>query len=92
VGALANKAMAALNEGREVEPVVSFARDIQSLFRDDDVESMRYAFDLSRYEDVKANAEGIYDRLSDGSMPCDGPWPEEQVGFFRQWMDEGCAP
>jgi hypothetical protein len=72
--------------------VLSFARDIQPLFREDDVEAMRFAFDLSRYDDVKVNAEGIYDRLSDGSMPCDGPWPEEQMASFRQWMDEGCAP
>jgi hypothetical protein len=72
--------------------VLSFVKDIQPLFREDDVEAMRFAFDLSRYDDVKVNAEGIYDRLSDGSMPCDGPWPEERMASFRQWMDEGCAP
>lgn len=70
----------------------SFAQDIQPLFRDDDVEAMRYAFDLSEYEDVKANAEGIYERLADGSMPCDDAWPAEQQALFRQWVDEGCAP
>jgi hypothetical protein len=75
-----------------VELVLSYARDIRPLFRDDDVEAMRYAFDLSQYQDVKANAEGIYDRLTDGSMPCDGPWPDDQVGSFRRWVDEGCAP
>jgi hypothetical protein len=53
---------------------------------------MGYAFDLSDYDDVKANAEGIYERLEDGSMPCDGAWPTEQVTAFRQWIDEGCAP
>lgn len=70
----------------------SFAQDIRPLFRDDDTEAMGYAFDLSDYDDVKANAEGIYERLEDGSMPCDGAWPTEQVTAFRQWIDEGCAP
>ena len=47
----------------------SFARDIRPLFQDDDVKEMKYACDLSRHEDVSANAEGIYDRVADGSMP-----------------------
>jgi hypothetical protein len=34
----------------------SFARDIRPLFRDSDVARMRFAFDLSRYEDVQTNA------------------------------------
>jgi hypothetical protein len=72
--------------------VLSFARDIRPLFRDDDVEAMRYAFDLTRLEDVRAYAEGIYARLADGSMPCDGAWPADHVARFRQWMDEGSAP
>ena len=67
----------------------SFASDIRPLFRDKDVEDMRFAFDLSIYDDVKNNAAGIYDRLKDGSMPCDGEWPPEQITLFRNWMDEG---
>jgi hypothetical protein len=66
----------------------SFARDIRPLFRDSDIAEMRFAFDLSDYEDVKDNAEAIHERLSKGSMPCDGPWPEAQVARFRQWMEE----
>jgi hypothetical protein len=69
--------------------VSSFAHDIRPLFRDKDVEDMRFAFDLSAYDDVKSNASGIYDRLSDGSMPCDGAWSTEHIALFRQWMDEG---
>jgi len=49
---------------------------------------MSFAFDLSRYEDVKDNAAAIAERLSDGSMPCDGPWPEDRIALFRQWMNE----
>jgi hypothetical protein len=70
----------------------SFARDIRSTFRDSDVEEMLFAFDLSQYDDVKANAEAIYERLSEGSMPCDGPWPDEQIALIRQWIDEGYPP
>ncbi len=73
---------------------VSFANDIRPLFRDSpDIDSMKdYGLDLSSYEDVKAQAGVIYERLEDGSMPCDGPWPEAQLKLFKQWMDEGMAP
>ena len=71
-----------------------FAVDIRPLFRDSpDVDSMQgYGLDLSSYEEVKARAPEIYARLVDGSMPCDEPWPPDRLGFFRLWMDEGCAP
>jgi hypothetical protein len=29
--------------------------------------------------------------LTDGSMPCDGAWPAEQVDLFRRWLDDGAA-
>jgi hypothetical protein len=67
----------------------SFERDIRPLFRDTDVESMSFAFDLSSYEDVSESAPGIYSRLATGEMPCDGPWPADDVERFRQWMDAG---
>ena len=73
---------------------LSFANDIRPLFRDTpDVESMKdMGLDLSSYEDVRAKAEGIYSRLEDGTMPCDGPWPKDQVARFKSWMDEGMEP
>jgi hypothetical protein len=69
--------------------VVSFASDIRPLFRADDAEAMSWAFDLASYEDVKKNAEANYERLAEGSMPCDDPWPDEQVQRFRDWIDAG---
>ena len=74
--------------------VVSFASDIRPLFRDTpDVDTMkRMGLDLSSYEHVKESAAAIYSRLQDGSMPCDDPWPTEQVALFKHWMDEGMAP
>ena len=73
---------------------LSFAADIRLLFRDSpDVEAMKsFGLDLSSYDDVKKHAEAIYSRLEDGSMPCDEPWPKEQIAKFKQWMDDGMAP
>jgi hypothetical protein len=73
---------------------LSFAADIRPLFRDSpDVEAMKsFGLDLSSYADVKQNAEAIYSRLEDGSMPCDDPWPQEQIAKFKQWMDDGLQP
>jgi hypothetical protein len=71
---------------------VTYSGDIRSLFRDGDVEAMSSAFDLSSYEDVRANAERIYERLAEGTMPCDGPWPSENVQRFRSWIDQGFQP
>jgi hypothetical protein len=69
---------------------VSFERDIRPLFREKDIQSMSRAFDLSSYDDVKASAKPILERVADGSMPCDGRWPDAQVELFRTWIDAGC--
>ena len=72
---------------------VSFTHDIRPLFRDSpDVDSMKeYGVDLSSYEEVKSQAAKILETLESGSMPCDAPWPPEQVALFKRWMDEGMA-
>jgi hypothetical protein len=67
----------------------SFERDILPLFRQEDVEAMSFAFDLSSYDDVCENAREIHSRLADGTMPCDGPWPHEHVERFSSWIDAG---
>lgn len=72
------------------EEAVAYGRDIRPLFREKDVSSMSFAFDLRSYDDVRANANGILAKLSNGSMPCDGAWPEEKVELFRSWVDAGC--
>jgi hypothetical protein len=76
----------------DAETTVSFEDDIKSLFREKDRDRMEWAFDLWDYEAVKENAEGIFERLEDGDMPCDGEWPEEHVALFKRWMDGGMAP
>jgi hypothetical protein len=72
-----------------MKPEVSYERDIRPLFRDRDVSSMSFAFDLASYEDVRENAEAIYEQLAAGDMPCDGAWPDEDVQRFRTWIDGG---
>lgn len=75
-----------------MEEGTTFERDIRPLFRERDVRSMSFAFDLSSYEDVRSNAEAIYAKLDDGSMPCDERWPADNVERFRAWIDEGSRP
>jgi hypothetical protein len=71
------------------DKTLSFARDIQPLFRESDRDAMEYAFDLWDYNDVCTYAQNILERLSDGSMPCDDEWPEEQINQFQNWIDAG---
>ena len=68
---------------------VTFAADIRPLFRDKDRDSMRRAFDLWDYNDVVTHAAAIGAKLHDGTMPCDGPWPAEQMEVFDRWVDQG---
>jgi hypothetical protein len=68
---------------------VSFEEDIKPLFRPMDHESMAWAFNLASYDEVRENATAILERLRDGSMPCDGEWPEERVERFQRWTETG---
>ncbi|HYX77408.1 MAG TPA: hypothetical protein VE757_09550 [Gaiellaceae bacterium] len=70
----------------------SFETDIKPLFRDGDRRSMEFAFDLWSYDDVSQNADAILGRLRNGSMPCDGAWPEDQVERFQGWIKSGRQP
>ena len=68
---------------------ISFERDIKPLFREHDRESMKSAFDLWSHDDVAQHSDAIVGRLRDGTMPCDGAWPQEQVAVFQRWIDAG---
>jgi CDGSH-type Zn-finger protein/truncated hemoglobin YjbI len=72
------------------EPV-SFEQHIRPLFRERDRKSMKFAFDLWSYDDAKQHASGILERLQEGSMPCDGAWPEAKIEAFRRWTETGMA-
>lgn len=70
-------------------PPVSFETSIKPLFRPKDRTSMIDTFDLWSYEDVKENAQNIYNHVASGQMPCDGRWPDANVTLFKDWMDTG---
>lgn len=70
------------------EPV-GFEEHIRPLFRSRDRQSMSFAFDLWSYEDVKEHGEAIIERVKNGSMPCDGAWPEEKIEVFERWVEGG---
>jgi hypothetical protein len=57
---------------------ISYAANIRHLFRDKDVNAMKRAFDLSKYQDVHDHADNILKYLAAGRMPCDGAWPAAQ--------------
>jgi hypothetical protein len=68
---------------------VSFGQHIKPLFRERDRQSMRFAFDLWSYDDVREHADAIYEQLRSGSMPCDGAWPADRLGVFGRWVESG---
>ncbi len=70
------------------EPL-SFEAHVRPLFSERDRESMEFAFDLWSYDDVSEHADAILARLADGTMPCDGTWPQAQVDLFRRWTKGG---
>jgi hypothetical protein len=74
------------------EPVASFETDIRPLFREGDRAAMLRAFDLWSFADVSAHAQQIANRLQDGTMPCDGPWPAEDITKFADWIRSGAHP
>ena len=69
----------------------SFERDLKPLFRESDRATMLSVanFDLWKRDDVATNSQAILERLVDGSMPCDRPWPADRVDVFRRWIDAG---
>ena len=68
---------------------ISFEQHIKPLFRERDRQSMKWAFDLWSHDDVARNGDAILGRLRDGTMPCDGAWPDEQVAVFQGWVEAG---
>jgi hypothetical protein len=53
---------------------------------------MLFAFDLWSYDDVSKHAAAILARLEQGTMPCDGAWPADQIDAFRRWTAAGTPP
>jgi hypothetical protein len=73
------------------EPL-SFAQHIKPLFREKDRQAMDFAFDLWDHKDVSDNAQAILAVMRDGTMPCDGAWPQDRIDTFQRWVDAGTPP
>ena len=74
------------------DETVGFAAHVKPLFREHDRKSMTFAFDLWSRADVQAHAAGILERLVNGTMPCDGGWPQDKIEVFRRWTESGFQP
>jgi hypothetical protein len=73
--------------------LTSFQTDIRPLFTDRDIYAMSKAFNLGSYDDVKAHAAAIYDRIrgiGGAVMPPppprgEGPWLQSRIELFARW-------
>lgn len=74
---------------------VSFSNDIMPLFNQFKGQMM-WRFDLTNYDQVKANAATIYGRISNSDAPMPpppfDPLTLEQIQLFQQWINDGCPP
>jgi CDGSH-type Zn-finger protein/truncated hemoglobin YjbI len=74
------------------DETVGFEAHVRPLFRERDRTSMLFAFDLWSLADVQRNAAEILERLRNGTMPCDGAWPDARTEVFRRWTESGFQP
>jgi CDGSH-type Zn-finger protein len=74
------------------DDTVGFEAHIRPLFREHDRTSMRFAFDLWSRDDVRQHATEILQRLREGTMPCDGAWPQSWTEVFGRWAESGFQP
>ena len=55
-----------------------------------------WRFDMTSYEQVKANADLIWKRISDPGNPMPpppfDPLPRQQIETFQNWIRDGCQP
>jgi hypothetical protein len=80
--------------------LTSFQKDIRPLFTERDIHAMSKAFNLASYDDVKAHAAIIYDRIrgiGGAVMPPppprgEGPWPQPRINLFAQWIADEYPP
>ena len=78
----------------------SFQSDILPLFAERDIRGMIKGFNLASYDEVKAHAAAIYNRIRGIGgvvMPPppprgEGPWPQSRIDLFAKWMADGCPP
>ena len=80
--------------------LTSFAADIRPFFTDRNIHAMSKAFNLASYDEVKAHAAVIYDRIrgiGGAVMPPppprgEGPWAQSRIDLFAKWIADGYQP
>jgi hypothetical protein len=80
--------------------LTSFKADILPLFTERDIHPMSKAFNLASYDDVKAHAAAICDRIrgiGEAVMPPppprgEGPWPQSRIELSAKWIADGRQP
>jgi hypothetical protein len=80
--------------------LTSFQADIRPLFTERDIRAMSKAFNLGSYDDVKAHAAAIYDRIrgiGGAVMPPppprgEGPGLQFRIELFPKWREVGRQP
>jgi hypothetical protein len=80
--------------------LTSFQASIRPLFTQRDIDGMKKGFNLESYDEVKAHAAAIYDRIrgiGGAVMPPppprgEGPWPQSRIELFAKWMADGFLP
>lgn len=76
---------------------VSFASDIMPLFNQFKAQMM-WRLDLTNYDQVKANANAIWNMITDEDGPPQMPPPpfppftRQQIDNFKTWMNTGYPP
>jgi hypothetical protein len=71
--------------------LIRYELHIRPMMRLIDRENMAWAFDLWDYDQVRAHADAILQRIQADMppVPYGGPWPAEWVAVFQRWKDEG---
>lgn len=74
---------------------ISFADDVMPILKQFQG-PMTWRFDLTSYEQVKANAQVILDRISSSDAPMPPPpFPplsSSQIEVFSNWVNANCPP
>jgi hypothetical protein len=84
-----------------MDALPSFANDVRLLFKQVDIDHMQWFCDLANYDDVKAHAQEILNRLKGVGGPImppppakggEGPWSADNIALFQKWIDGGYQP
>ena len=75
---------------------ITWDDDIKGYFTQLDIGHMRSApswaqIDLANYDEVKENAQRIYEAVDAGRMPKESrKWPQGKIDNFKAWWDDNC--